>query len=70
MGTDTNVGMTWHKCGKMNVCQWFDGVDTKLKHVDGLSRGKHSGDWDIVPLAFLGAELSCDLRRARRFAPS
>ena len=60
MGTDTIVGMTWHKCGKIIVCPWFDRVDSKSNPVDGLSRGNLAGDWDIVPLVFPGAELSCE----------
>ena len=70
MGTDTIVAMTWHKCGKINASPWFDRVDAKSIPVDGLSRGNFASDWDIVPLVFPGAELSCELRRARRFAPS
>ena len=52
------------------LCLWFDRVDTKSNPVDGLSRGKLEGDWDIVPLKFPGAELDCELRRARRLSPS
>ena len=70
MGTDTIVAMTWHKCGKLNVSPWFDRVDTKSNPVDGLSRGKLEGNWDIVPLKLPGSELDCELRRARRLAPS
>ena len=69
-GADTIVGMTWHRCGKLSVCPWFDRVDTKSNPVDGLSRGNLEGDWDIVPLKFPGAELDRGLRRARRFTPS
>ena len=69
-GTDTIIAMTWHKCGKLNVCPWFDRVDTKSNPVDGLSRGNLEGDWDIIPLKFPVAELKRELRRARRMAPS
>ena len=69
-GTDTIVGMTWHRCGKLSVCPWFDRVDTKSNPVDGLSRGYLEGDWDLVPLKFPGAELDCEIRRARKFTPS
>ena len=27
--------LTWHWCGKLNVCPWFDQVDTKPNPVDG-----------------------------------
>ena len=69
-GTDTIVGMTWHRCGKLGVCPWFDRVDTKSNPVDGLSRGNLEGEWDIVPLKFPGAELGGEMSRARRFTPS
>mgnify|MGYP000517983845 CR=1 FL=1 len=70
MGADTIVGMRWHKCGEISACPWFDRVDTKPNPVDGLSRRNFAGNWDMIPLVFPGAELSCELRRARRFAPS
>ena len=68
--TDTIVGLTWPKIARGNICSWFDRVDTKSNPVDGLSRGDLSGDWDIIPLQFPGAELSAAFRRARRYAPS
>ena len=68
--TDTLVGLTWQRIARINVCPWFDRVDTKSNPVDGLSRGDLQGDWDIVPLRFPGAELSAAFRRARKYAPS
>ena len=54
----------------INACPWFDRVDTKSNPVDGLSRGDLSGNWDLVPLDFPGAELSAAYRRARMYSPS
>ena len=68
--TDIIVGMTWQRIARMNVCPWFDRVDTKSNPVDGLSCGDLRGDWNLVPLRFPGPELSAAFRRARKYAPA
>ena len=68
--TDTIVGLTWQQISRTNVCPWYDRVDTKSNPVDGLSRGDLSGEWDLVPLLFPGAELRAAFRRAQKYAPS
>ena len=65
-----DCGTTWAKIAMINACPWFDRVDTKSNPVDGLSRGDLSGNWDLVPLDFPGAELSAAYRRARKYSPS
>ena len=40
------AGATWEPIAKQRIFQWFDRVDTKSDHVDGLSRGRIVGVQD------------------------
>ena len=37
---------------RFSLLPWFDRVDSKSNPVDGLSRKKLAGDWDLVPIVF------------------
>ena len=67
LGTDTLVGMTWHAIGHVNTLPWFDRVDTKSNPVDGLSRKKLDGPWELVDLKFPIASLKYELRKTKKF---
>ena len=37
---------------RYSLMPWFDRVDSKSNPVDGLSRNRLEGDWDLVPIVF------------------
>ena len=37
---------------KRSLWPWFDRCDTHSNPVDGLSRKRREGDWDLVPIQF------------------
>ena len=58
---DVINGMTWERVAKLRCRPWFERVESSANPVDGLSRGRRDGDWDIVPL-----RIPADLRRLLR----
>ena len=64
-GTDAVVGLTWEYVAKLRVLPWFDRVDTKSNPVDGLSRGRLAGPWQIIDLRVPMRDLDRVLRRAK-----
>ena len=50
-------GATWSQIQRLQVFPWFDRVDTKSNPVDGLSRGRLDGPWNVKSLAFPGSLL-------------
>ena len=42
---DIIIGHTWALIAELNVCAWFDRVDSASNPVDGLSRKDFSGSW-------------------------
>ena len=61
--SDVIVGMTWERIAKVSALPWFDRVDSKSNPVDGLSRGRMEGPWQLVKLKFPAKELQRFLRR-------
>ena len=45
--TDVVIGATWRRIEAARAIPWFDRVDTKANPVDGLSRGRYAGPWDV-----------------------
>ena len=40
------------KVAELGIIPWYDRVDTKSNPVDGLSRGRLEGPWELVKLVF------------------
>ena len=49
---DAIVGLTWGYIAGLGCLPWFDRVDSASNPVDGLSRGKLGGPWEVVSLDF------------------
>ena len=45
---------------RFSLLPWFDRVDSKSNPVDGLSRNRMEGDWDLVEITF-PSDLSAEL---------
>ena len=46
------VGYTWQLISEVKALPWFDRVESKANPVDGLSRGRFEGDWQLVPISW------------------
>ena len=49
---DIIVGATWRLVIALDVLPWFDRVDSHANPVDGLSRGRFDGPWDLQEISF------------------
>ena len=49
---DVIVGHTVRAAAHLGLWSWYDRVDTKSNPVDGLSRGRLQGPWDLRPIVF------------------
>ena len=49
---DVIIGETWSHIQALGVLAWFDRVDSSSNPVNGLSRGKLDGPWQVDRLAF------------------
>ena len=49
---DVIVGATWSSIASHNACPWFDRVESESNPVDGLSRGRTAGPWQLRTLTF------------------
>ena len=54
MSGDAVVGLTWSYVAAVGCFPWFDRVDSKSNPVDGLSRGRLEGPWDLQQIHFPG----------------
>ena len=45
------IGATWSQIQRLQVFPWFDPVDSKSTPVEGLSRGRLDGPWNVESLA-------------------
>ena len=52
MQADLLVGETWARVAHQRVLPWFDRVDSKANPVDGLSRKRFEGPWQLIEIAF------------------
>ena len=52
MSGEVITSYTHSMVARFSLLPWFDRVDSKSSPVDGLSRKKLSGDWDLVPIVF------------------
>ena len=49
---DLLVGYTWQLISEVKALPWFDRVESSANPVDGLSRGRFEGDWQLVPISW------------------
>ena len=58
---DTITDMTWSRIAAIRCFPCFDRVDSASNPVDGLSRGKLAGPWNMEPIRFPGELISSSL---------